>query len=147
MPHVQHDYFSSWFNQSNHWFVALSLKLPLSNLKLPVVVQRTARLKCRTCSTHYFFPHSNDQFLICGVVLVVDVVFSKAPNRPFSLVDFVFPTIMWRYSGEYFLSKLDIFMLARGLLMNTTKVQTIFFQSWTLGSFSNDDGDGKKNFT
>jgi len=25
---------------------------------------------------------------------------------------------------EYFLSKMDIFMLARGLLVNTTKVQT-----------------------
>ena len=34
VPHVQHDYFSS-FNQSNHWFVALSLTLPSSNLKLP----------------------------------------------------------------------------------------------------------------
>jgi len=33
VPHVQHDYFSS-FNQSNHWFVALSLTLPSSNLKL-----------------------------------------------------------------------------------------------------------------
>ena len=33
VPHVHHDYFSS-FNQSNHWFVALSLKLPSSNLKL-----------------------------------------------------------------------------------------------------------------
>ena len=32
--HVQHDYFSS-FNQSNHWFVALSLTLPSSDLKLP----------------------------------------------------------------------------------------------------------------
>ena len=32
--HVQHDYFSS-FNQSNHWFVALSLKLSSSDLKLP----------------------------------------------------------------------------------------------------------------
>ena len=31
--HVQHDYFSS-FNQSNHWFVALSLTLPSSDLKL-----------------------------------------------------------------------------------------------------------------
>ena len=31
--HVQPDYFSS-FNQSNHWFVALSLTLPSSNLKL-----------------------------------------------------------------------------------------------------------------
>ena len=29
--HVQHDYFSS-FNQSNHWYVALSLTLPSSNL-------------------------------------------------------------------------------------------------------------------
>ena len=36
VPHVQHDYFSS-FNQSNHWFVALSLKLPSSNLYLPIV--------------------------------------------------------------------------------------------------------------
>ena len=34
VPHVQQDYFSS-FNQSNHWFVALSLTLPSSNLKLP----------------------------------------------------------------------------------------------------------------
>ena len=32
--HVQHDYLSS-FNQSNHWFVALSLTLPSSNLKFP----------------------------------------------------------------------------------------------------------------
>ena len=31
---VQHDYFSS-FNQLNYWFVALSLTLPSSNLKLP----------------------------------------------------------------------------------------------------------------
>ena len=29
--HVQHDYFFS-FNQSNHWFVALQLPLPSSNL-------------------------------------------------------------------------------------------------------------------
>ena len=34
VPHVQHDYFSS-LNQSNHWFVALSLMLPSSNLKFP----------------------------------------------------------------------------------------------------------------
>ena len=34
VPHVQHDYFSS-FNQLNLWFVALSLTLPSSNLKLP----------------------------------------------------------------------------------------------------------------
>ena len=33
VPHVQHDYFSS-FNQSSHWFVSLSLTLPSSNLKL-----------------------------------------------------------------------------------------------------------------
>ena len=36
VPHVQHDCFSS-FNQSNHCFVALSLTLPTSNLKLPTV--------------------------------------------------------------------------------------------------------------
>ena len=34
VPHVQHDHFSS-FNQWNHWFVALSLTLPSSDLKLP----------------------------------------------------------------------------------------------------------------
>ena len=32
--HVQHDNFSS-FNQWKHWFVAMSLTLPSSNLKLP----------------------------------------------------------------------------------------------------------------
>ena len=39
VPHVQHDCFSS-FNQSNHWFVALSLTLPSSNLKLPIIGTR-----------------------------------------------------------------------------------------------------------
>ena len=34
VPHVQHDHFSS-FNQWNHWFEALSLRFPSSNLKLP----------------------------------------------------------------------------------------------------------------
>ena len=33
LPHVQHDYFSS-FNQSNHWFVVLSWSLPSSFLKV-----------------------------------------------------------------------------------------------------------------
>ena len=33
VPRVQHDYFSS-FNQSNHCFLALSLPLPPSLLKL-----------------------------------------------------------------------------------------------------------------
>ena len=36
VPHVQLDYFSS-FNQSNHWFVALSSLLWSSFLKLPIV--------------------------------------------------------------------------------------------------------------
>ena len=36
VPHVQHDYFSS-FNQSNQWFVALSSLLRSSFLKLPIV--------------------------------------------------------------------------------------------------------------
>ena len=40
MPHVQHDYFSS-FNQSNHWFVVLLLTLPSSNLKLPIIVMES----------------------------------------------------------------------------------------------------------
>ena len=40
VPHVQHDHFSS-FNQWNHWFVALSLTLPSSNLKLPIIAIQT----------------------------------------------------------------------------------------------------------
>ena len=35
VPHVQHDYFSS-FNQSDHCFLVLSLPLPSSLLKLPI---------------------------------------------------------------------------------------------------------------
>ena len=42
-PHVQHDYFSS-FNLSNHWFVALSLTLPSSNLKPPIREQERRRV-------------------------------------------------------------------------------------------------------
>ena len=46
VPHVQHDYFSS-FNQSNHWFAALSLTLPSSNVKLPTDVSNTVRTLTR----------------------------------------------------------------------------------------------------
>ena len=46
VPHVQHDYFSS-LNQSNHWFVALSL--PSSNLKLPTqFTDASATIACST---------------------------------------------------------------------------------------------------
>ena len=41
-------------------------------------------------------------------------------NRSSSLVGFVFP-IMWRYPGECFLSKLDIFLLARSLFNEQDK--------------------------
>jgi len=37
MLHAQQGYFSS-FNQSNHWFVALSLTLLSSNLKPPIII-------------------------------------------------------------------------------------------------------------
>ena len=39
VPHVQHDYFPS-FNESNHWFVVLSLTLPSWNLKLTIIPKR-----------------------------------------------------------------------------------------------------------
>ena len=39
MPHLQQGYFSP-FNQSNHWFVALSLTLLSSNLKLPIIIAK-----------------------------------------------------------------------------------------------------------
>ena len=81
VPHVQHDYFSS-FNQSNHWFVAFSLTLPSLNLKLPtagcsryrenlkfgnftllfVRLRQRIVLKCVrhvTCSTIIFTPSTN----------------------------------------------------------------------------------------
>ena len=48
--HVQHDCFSS-FNQSNHWFVALSLTLPSSDLKLPTWWVQTISMK--TCLNRY----------------------------------------------------------------------------------------------
>ena len=38
VPHVQHDYFSS-FNQSDHCFLVSSLPLPPSLLKLPILRQ------------------------------------------------------------------------------------------------------------
>ena len=41
VPHVQHDYFSS-FNQSNNWFVAFSLPLLSSFVKLPFKKTTTA---------------------------------------------------------------------------------------------------------
>ena len=57
VPHVQHDYFSS-FNQSNHWFVALSLTLPSSDLKLrnekpeePVKLTNDVKQKQTTTTT------------------------------------------------------------------------------------------------
>ena len=44
------------------------------------------------------------------------IMVTRSHYRPFWLVDFVFPIqIMWRYPGEYFLSKLDILMLTRSL--------------------------------
>ena len=43
--HMQHDYFSS-FNQSNHWFVKLSLLMPSSNLKLSKVWEYTCVQYC-----------------------------------------------------------------------------------------------------
>ena len=42
VPHVQHDYFSS-FNQSDNCFLASSLPLPSSLLELSVVIQKTAK--------------------------------------------------------------------------------------------------------
>ena len=49
VQHVQHDYFSS-FNQSNHWFVALSWTLPSSDVKLPIIFFRV------TCMKHVWHP-------------------------------------------------------------------------------------------
>jgi len=58
VPHMQHDYFSS-FNQSHHYFVALSLTLPSSNLKLPIM---------DTLLVSLFIPHrflAAVSFIVC----------------------------------------------------------------------------------
>ena len=52
VPHVQHDYFPS-FNQSDHCFLALSLPLPSSLLKLPIFKWRF-RCRCRRCCLNSF---------------------------------------------------------------------------------------------
>ena len=41
VPHMQHDYFSS-FNQSDHFYLALLLQWPLSLLDLPVILRGTS---------------------------------------------------------------------------------------------------------
>ena len=51
VPHAQHDYFSS-FNQSYHWFVALSLPLLSSFLKLPCVRGRHHNRLLSRCSLY-----------------------------------------------------------------------------------------------
>ena len=67
VPHVQHDYFSS-FNQWNHWFV---VTLPSSNLRLPITQARRQRQRephkfayltsewkkhfCTLCTCIFFF--------------------------------------------------------------------------------------------
>ena len=55
-------------------------------------------------------------------------------NRPFSLVDYVFPVqIMWRYPGEYFLSKLDIFTLENSLFNEHDKDSNLLsIASWSV---------------
>ena len=52
VPHAQHDYFSS-FNQSDHYFLASSLPLPSSLLKLPVFEQRDSNHKPPAFPNHY----------------------------------------------------------------------------------------------
>ena len=50
VPHVQHDYFSS-FNQSDHCFSALSLPLPSSFLKLCTVTEASVKRFCKRSAT------------------------------------------------------------------------------------------------
>ena len=47
VPHVQHDYFSS-INQSDHCFVASSLMLPSSLLKLPKGLAKLGNIVAET---------------------------------------------------------------------------------------------------
>ena len=49
VPHVQHNYFSS-FNQANHRFVVLLLMLQSSNLKLSINGPDVIKVKAKTCS-------------------------------------------------------------------------------------------------
>ena len=86
VPHVQHDYFSS-FNQWNHWFVTLSLTLPLtlpsSNLKFPNVV------------TVAPFPKDHSQPCRMLITAIAVEGFGMAPywlvSRPLIIVGFTKP--------------------------------------------------------
>ena len=55
LPHVQQDYFSS-FNQSDHCFLALSMPLPSSLLKLPIFLH-SFRVSCRRVNNDTHLPY------------------------------------------------------------------------------------------
>ena len=71
-PHVQHDYLSL-FNQSNHWFVALSLSLPLGSSRSTTRLRRRRHKICifncqkkRSCTPFTCFFISVHFFLVLG---------------------------------------------------------------------------------
>ena len=55
MPHVQQDYFSS-FNQSDHCFLALSMPLPSSLLKLPISLHSCC-VSCRRANNNIYLSY------------------------------------------------------------------------------------------
>lgn len=55
MPRIQDDYFS-WFNQSDHCFLALWLPLPSSLLELLIIVEVGGMI-----DEHYDWPSTNSE--------------------------------------------------------------------------------------
>ena len=91
VPHVQHDYFSS-FNQSIHWFVVLSLTLPSSNLELSITARQLVVL------IPFFFI-----FAICSTI----TLFKRTTNmRLFpmlrSKIVFIWKVKIWIHCGIKF---------------------------------------------
>ena len=72
VPHVQQDYFSS-FNQSNHWFVPLSLTLPWSNLKLRALLLWMCLRGLNTVSSTYIWMGLHNYSLSLDATIMVSV--------------------------------------------------------------------------
>ena len=85
VPHLQHDYFSS-FNQSNHWLV---VTLPSSNLRLPIGQARRQRQQERHKFAYltsewkpvYTFARAFFIFLHFAVVLVLSTTWNDQFGR------------------------------------------------------------------
>ena len=92
VPHVQHDYFSS-FNQASHWFVTLSWSLPSSFVKLPFI-----------SSTRHLAPsRSQDMEFACGCYRFYNPNYSTpACQEPTVCLLPIMSNCLWFLAKDYF---------------------------------------------